>query len=334
MPFTLFVLKSRQDYGTKSFNNSLLISAKFLSDMLQLNGHPSAVDEAKDQNAVQALVDKYSATVVVIEAIWITPEKMQQLQAANPKVRWVVRVNSEVPFLAAEGNSIAWIFAYLVHGATVSFNSEMALHDFKQLYSQTLFPSGAALVWLPNFYPPQKVQPPGGHSTHIKIGCFGAIRQLKNQLMQAFASVEYGKLKKRPVSFYMNDGKTEPGNEGIIPAIRSTLAQTGNELILNPWLGHKEFLTLVREMDLCLQVSASESFSGVAADAISLGVPLVGSHAIRWLPGVSQVDYNSVDAIVAGMMRAGDATVAANHQALAHYAANSTALWNQFLGWN
>lgn len=333
-PFTLFILKSRQDYGNTSHNNSLAISAGMIAQMLKLNGHPSAVAEAKDQNHVQALVTQFAATTVIIEAIWITPQKMQQLQADNPEVKWVVRVNSEVPFLAAEGNSISWIFAYLVHGATVAFNSEVALHDFKTLFADTLFPPGGQMAYLPNYYKPQSVLPPGGISTHIKVGCFGAVRQLKNQLLQAFAAVAYGRVKQRPVSFYMNDGKVEPGNEGIIPAVRSALSETGNELILNPWLGHKEFLTLVREMDICLQVSVSESFSGSSADAVSVGVPLVGSHAVRWLPGVSQVDANSMDAIVAGMLRAGEGTVAANHQALQRYSLMSISIWSQFLGWS
>jgi hypothetical protein len=328
MPFCLFIVKQRQDYGTQSFNNSLLISAEMISSMLQLNGHPSAVVEAKDQNAVQALVTQYSATTVILEAIWVTPAKMLSLQQANPSVRWVVRINSEVPFLAAEGNSIAWIHQYLAQGVTVGFNSDTALADFQ------VFAGAGAMTWLPNYYPATPVRPPGGISTHIKIGCFGAIRQLKNQLLQAFAAVKFGKLQSRPVSFYMNDGKVEPGNEGIIPAVRSLLQLTGNELILNPWLGHAEFLTLVRSMDIGLQCSFTESFSMVAADFVSLGVPLVGSHAVRWLPAISQADASSADSIVAGMLRSGPQMIAENHQNLVRYTQTSIGVWNNFLGWN
>lgn len=329
MPFTLVVLKTRQDYGNQSFNNSLAVSAKMIVDMLQHQGHPAGLAEAKNENFVQGLVDEFKATTVVIEAIWITPAKMHDLQEKNKGVRWVVRINSEVPFLAAEGNSIDWIHHYLRLGVTVAFNSESALRDF-QVFAKV---EPGKMVWLPNYYPPQKVLPPGGHSTHIKIGCFGAIRQLKNQLLQAFAAVKYGALQGRPISFYMNQGKVEPGNEGIIPAVRSVLALTGNELILNPWLGHEDFIKLIRSMDIGMQVSFTESFSMVSADFVSVGVPLIGSKAVRWLPPISQVDAGATDSIVDGLIRTGTNMIAQNHQSLARYTATSISVWNEFLGW-
>jgi hypothetical protein len=327
-PFTLFLCKKRQEYGNQSYNNSLVISGQMLVSMLQLNGHPAALEEAVDQNCIHKFVLQYKPSVVVIEAIWVTPVKFKELQKLSPQVKWVVRINSEVPFLAAEGNSISWIQAYLTQGITMAFNSETALADFQ------VFAGMGTLVYLPNYYKPTKVQPPGGHNVNIQVGCFGAVRQMKNQLEQAFAAVKYGKLKGRPVSFHMNKDKVEQGNEGIIPTVRSVLELTGNELILNPWLGHKDFLALVRSMDICLQCSFSESFNMCAADSVSVGVPTVGSPAVRWLPRVSQVNPASSNDIVAGMLRAGEDSVAQNHAALVQYTQTTVGIWNTFLGWS
>jgi len=301
-------------------------------DMLQKNGHPAAIEEAVDQNCVHRFVLQYKPNVVVIEALWVTPTKFAELQKLSPSVKWVVRVNSEVPFLAAEGNSINWIYQYLAQGIVVAFNSSSALADF-QVFSTLRGTQVGTLAWLPNYYPPQKVQPPAGHTTHVQVGCFGAVRQMKNQLLQAFAAVKYGQLKKRPVSFHMNQTKVEPGSEGIIPAVKDLMNLTGNELILNPWLGYKEFIQLVQKMDIGLQASFSESFNQVAADFVSVGVPCVGSHAVRWLPAISQVDPGSADSIVAGMLRAGEGMIAENHKALVQYTTTSVGVWNTFLGW-
>ena len=72
---------------------------------------------------------------------------MQELIKLHPKVKWVIRVHSEIPFLANEGNSVGWLYQYTKLGVTVSFNSTKACADFAAL---------AHSIYLPNFYPLHK----------------------------------------------------------------------------------------------------------------------------------------------------------------------------------
>jgi hypothetical protein len=324
-PFCLFILKRQHDYGGCATSNSLYIASKMIVDMLQLNGHPAAIEEAEDQNCVHRFVLKYKPSVVVIEALWVTPRKFVELQKLSPQVKWVVRINSETPFLAVEGIAVDWITDYLAQGITVAFNSKVTLNDFSLFTGPT--------VWLPNYYPPLPAQVPNPPNNPLAIGCFGAIRQMKNQLIQAIAAVKFGAEWGKHIRFYMNSGRVEGGSEGILRNIQALMDETGNELIVLPWLSHAEFLETVAHMDIGLQVSLSESFNMIAADFVSVGVPLIGSPAVRWLPAISQANPSSSYAIKMAMNQDLPTVVSANHEALVDYDSLSVNAWNSFLGW-
>src|SRR5262249_36888564 len=67
------------------------------------------------------------------------------------------------------------------------------------------------------------------------------------------------------------------------------------------WMTHDDFLDFLRGMDLSLQVSFSETFDIVMADSVAIGLPSVGSDAIRWLSYRSKAGTNWIDSIVATM---------------------------------
>jgi len=46
-------------------------------------------------------------------------------------------------------------------------------------------------------------------------------------------------------------------------------------------MDHSDFISIVKSMDIGMQVSLSESFNIVAADFVSNGIPLVGSPDIE-----------------------------------------------------
>lgn len=93
---------------------------------------------------------------------------------------------------------------------------------------------------------------------------------------------------------------------------------------------HDDFLELIASMDVCLQVSLSESFNITSADAASMGVPLVGSEAISWLPERSQADVDSAASIASAMKRADTTTVWMNHHALKEYTKRTVEAWNEW----
>lgn len=303
-------------------STGLKTSAEFVVNMLLAEGIRAKLVEAKDQNSIQALVTQYQPTKVILEAIWVTPVKMQELVAANPKVRWTVRVHSQLPFLSNEGMAIGWIDAYMKLGVEIAFNSLQTVQDFRVMGKSE---------YLPNYYPlrkPRSCDPP---KDPLNIGCFGSIRPLKNQLIQAFAAVKYAADHGKKLRFHMNGARVEQSGANNLKNIKAFFAATGQELVLHQWLAHEEFLELIAEMDIVLQVSLSESFCIVASDAVSMGVPMVGSEAIGWLPSWSQAKVDSVKSIVSAMERANIIGVWLNHEALKEYLENTVDIWNAWV---
>ena len=320
----LFVIKKFYDYnGYDQVSNGLRVSASFVVEMLKLEGHRAKLAEAIDGNCIDRLVTLHRPSVVVLEALWVTPAKMAELQLLHPGVRWVVRIHSEIPFLANEGIGIEWLVAYAKYGVEIGFNSEQAQNDFAVIGES---------IWLPNYYPLRKLRAGSKPSSeHVNIGCFGAIRPMKNQLIQALAAIRFAKQVGLKLRFHMNGTRVEQGGNSNLKSIQSALDASGNELVLHGWLEHEEFLDLIQQMDVCLQVSLSESFNIVSADAVSLGVPLIGSDAIRWLPRRSRALADSSDSIADKLLHADETTAHMNHEALENYVNASVTAWNEFL---
>ena len=321
-PVYLFIHKAKHSYDGPSGSapsSGVRSSVSFVVDMLQSQGINAVLAEAVDGNSIDALVTKYRPRRVVLEALWVTPEKLAELLKLHPGVhQWTVRAHSEIPFLAQEGCAVDWLTRIGKLGVEVAFNSEQTVEDWKVL--------GHA-AWLPNFYPLRhpRLTEPDGDDFHI--GCFGAIRPLKNQLIQALAAIKFARYMNRHLVFHMNGSRIEQFGDSNLKNIQAAIKHGGAKLEMHPWLPHTEFLELVAQMDICLQVSLSESFNITSADAVSMGIPLVGSSAISWLPKRSRARVDSVDDIFNAMDRTGDTTVHLNHEALENYLETAVETW-------
>ena len=118
MPTVLFILKRKDNYNHErdgkhvGLSTGLFNSASFVSDMLNDNGIDSAMEVAVDNNCIDRLVSKHKPTFVVIEALWVVPQKFEVLQKLHPDVTWILRLHSEMPFMAGEGMAMNWIGEY------------------------------------------------------------------------------------------------------------------------------------------------------------------------------------------------------------------------------
>lgn len=323
-PLTLFLVKRYQSYGTyNQGHNSLKTATIFIVDMLRKEGHKARLAEAIDQNSIQTLIIEHNPSTVIIEALWVTPKKMEELQKLNRKVRFVVRINSLPAFLAAEGIGFEWISAYMSLGIDIAYNSSQAQADMK-IFGES--------VYLPNYYPMRNLRHEFQcHERHVNIGCFGAMRILKNQSEQAIAACRYANWMGKTLYFHMNDAPEGVEANAIKKSVKAIIETLGGKLVLHPWLAHEEFLELVEQMDMCMQVSISESMNITMADAISIGIPAIGSDAIQWLPQRSKAKFDSVQSIFETMLLADKTGVEMNHYALEEYLKHSRLIWNEFL---
>jgi hypothetical protein len=316
----LFILKHREQpdgsYSSAGLSSGLANSARFVSDMLNKMGVASHLVHAIDNNCIDRLVKENKPTHVIIEAYWVVPEKFEVLTQLHPDIKWIIRNHSELPFLASEGIAIDWTCRYVkYHNVYVSGNSPRVLSEMITMVRHS-YPRHEQIVrekvwYLPNNYVPS-VTPRAfslPESDFIDVGCFGAIRPLKNQLLQAVAAIEFAEYLGKKLRFHINATRIEGGStDSQLKNIRMLFHHTnanGHQLIEHSWLDHSQFVNLLKhEIDIGLCVSHSETFCIVAADLVSAGVPIVASHEVPWLSRWSKADPNSSHEIVKRMKTA------------------------------
>src|ERR1035437_8193029 len=113
MKRVLFIAKKGQRYsGVYGYaaSSGLLNSATFVEEMLHNLGVGAKVVHVVDNNDIDRAVTQYQPDVVIIEALWVIPSKFYVLTQLHPRVQWVIRVHSEIPFLAQEGMAMQWLF--------------------------------------------------------------------------------------------------------------------------------------------------------------------------------------------------------------------------------
>lgn len=293
----LFILKRRHDYSSRKHSShagmstGLYNSASFMSEMLLKAGVSSEVAVVVDNNEIDKHVTKHKPTHVIIEALWVTPSKFSVLSKLHPNVKWIVRLHSELAFLANEGIAMDWIGDYLdFKNVIIAVNAPRTLEEIRFYAKNKEIPAvlvDKKVVYLPNYYPQNyKDKNLDKNKEHIDICCFGAIRPLKNHLVQAIAAVKFAESIGRKLRFHINLGRVEGRGEPILKNLQCLFAQledTGHKLIEQEWTPREEFLHLCRRMDLGMQCSISETFNIVAADLISQGVPVIGSREIPWI---------------------------------------------------
>ena len=278
----LFLLKKNNDYGSYSTCKSGLISScQIITEELSAYGIISNIETCVDGNEIDKYVTLHKPNKCVIEALWATPIKLKELMSLHPLVEFIVRVHSKTPFLSTEGIAIMWIKDYVSLGVTLSFNNEDTSKEYKSL--------GLTNTYLPNLYSVEYVWNNEKTPKVVNIGCFGSIRPLKNQLLQAVGAMRYANSNNKILKFHINASRVEQRGEEVLKNIRALFTGTRHSLVEHPWLDRDSFLNLVRYMDIGLQVSFSESFNIVTADFVLEGVPIIVSEDISWMPTMTKV---------------------------------------------
>lgn len=299
-PRVLFILKLGHEYQcgySHSSASGLRNSARFVVDFLHKSGIEAKLVQVLDNNFIDREVTLYKPTHVVIEAFWVVPEKFDVLSKLHPEVKWVIRCHSDLTFLATEGMAIEWIKEYLTKpNVYVAFNAPKIARDARDLLVS--WHSKRHVLYLPNVYPNIDIRQ-NEHQGCLRVGCFGAVRPMKNQLLQAVAAIRYADISGKRLEFYMNATRCEQGGNSVLSNVRALFAGTRHALVEVPWIDdHKQFLNLMREMDYSLCVSLSETFCITAADAVACNVTLIGSKEIPWISKTSVVDVTDSDDIV------------------------------------
>ena len=304
MSKVLFLLKRREDYHSITHSNiglstGLYNSASFMQKMLNNNGVQSKLVVCIDNNCIDREVSLYRPSHVIIEALWVTPTKFAILQKLHPSIKWIIRLHSELPFMAGEGIAMDWIAEYSTYkNVVIACNAPRMLHDMrtyiKEHFGFRICRVEEKIVYLPNYYPQEfDIKKLDTKKEFVDVGCFGAIRPLKNHLSQALGALQFANRIKKKLRFHVNAGRIEMKGEPMINNLKSFFIQindTGHQLINHQWTPRDSFTELCSQMDIGLQVSFSETFNIVGADFVSQGVPFVGSLEIPWMTNTFAAD--------------------------------------------
>lgn len=347
MSKSIFLLKRREDYNQDpSYSGSYQIatgmwnSANFVSDMLIENNRDSMVEMVVDANSIDASVTSYNPNFVFIEGLWVTPAKILELiSIPRHSVRtWVVRIHSEIPFLSTEGVAMEWIAEYLKMGIVVAPNAprtHQQLKWFAERLGLSTLQVEQQVVYLPNSYPTD-FDPISGlnisSKPHIDVACFGAFRPLKNHLQQVFIASRFAESIGKPLRFHINN-RLDSGGSPISKNVKEAVEEMGHALVEHPWEDRSTFLQSLRDCDLLLQVSMSETFNIVAADATFVGRPILVSNEISWVHPLF-ADPQNVDKslkVLEAIWSNKPYYIQNNRRGLQKYVASSRVAWTNYV---
>jgi glycosyltransferase involved in cell wall biosynthesis len=341
-----FILKARENKylneetgieEKKILSSGLFNSAQFVERMLNSEGYETSIVHAIDNNFIDRLVTQFKPDICVIEAYWVVPEKFEILYKLHPKIKWIIRNHSAIPFVANEGIAMDWSIRYSNYPNVFLCSNDIRAHEE---ITAVIKSSGNKLntSYLPNFYPynfTPRIKPV--ITDTIDIGCFGAMRPLKNHLIQAIAAIKYAEKYNLKLRFHVNGTRIEMKGEPIVHNLQKMFKLLPkHELVEHNWLPHADFLNLLRDMNVSLQVSYTETFNIVTADAVVNDVAVVTSPDIKWINYLSYADPNDSDSIVSAIERVlkHDEIRIFNVDGLKIFSENSRVIWNKLISDN
>jgi hypothetical protein len=282
------------DYGSEGSDNyegrshrGLGINALHTVKVLRKHGIHADLAAVWDVDSVKKVLTEKHPTHAIIQALWIKGTDQAELCIQFPDTHFVVRAHSQVGFLQVEPGAIKilrddLLLQEMTLNLTVSANNKRLREFLLKTYK-------SPVLYLPNLYDTHRPNPKRDEShTHrtLRIGSFGAHRLLKNHTTAAAAAMMMAERRGSDLEFYINGGRKEGTNGGtIIQSLRNMFeGLKWAKLIEVHWEEWSTFRQTVNFMDLCMQVSFTETFNIVTADAACEGVPSVVSDAIEWTP--------------------------------------------------
>lgn len=305
----LFIIKERKAYNTKTKAYGLYNSCEFVARKMREEGHIANTVQVIDNNCIDKYVSLYKPTHCFIEALWVVPSKFEVLAKLHPKVKWIIRLHSMVPFLTSEGMAFEWLNEYMELrkkgiDISISCNNDKAYEDLKEIYKNNI--SYTPNIYYPDHYIEKTINfniPQ--NDKEINIGCFGALRVLKNHSQQAIWAIEFANEIGKTLNFHINISEHEQKEAGpILRNLRAIFKNTKHKLVEHPWYNHTDFLGLVKKMDIGLQVSFTETFNITAADFVYLNIPIVVSTEIDFVQEQYRVNPTNKEEFLHALERA------------------------------
>lgn len=328
----LFILKKNETYSFTHYcrrSSGLWNSTRYIVESLSARGVHAHIVEVNDNNDIDRELTLHRPDIVVIEALWVVPEKFDILMQLHPNVQtWSVHMHSHMPFLALEGIAMDWLKLYAERGIKIIANSPPSYFAYRCIFAED------QVVYLPNVYisHPQKVH--FKDKEHIDIACFGAVRPLKNQLLQALCAIKFARDKGKKLNFHINGSRVETGGDPVLKNLLYLFHREDNaDLILHDWHEPEDLIKVLSHFDMGMQVSLTETFNVVTADYVTAGLPVVVSKEIKWVSNWCNAEDDDPNNIMKVMHRVwhGNLLVKRNQSLLLRYSEKAQEMWHKWI---
>lgn len=305
-PTILFILQDgnapTNDYRTTT-TSGVATSTHLIAEALRTEGICVEIAGVSKPEEIAHVARRYSPEQIIVETLWVNPEHFRGLVEEFPDIRWAVREHSESCFRVLEPHAFGWIIEYMKLGVEVISNSARSAEDVSAMaLAAGVDPRLGS--YGPNIYPIPALKDMVTHRREgdtVHIGCFGAVRLMKNHITQALAAIMFGDEQDVTVHFHINSYDIPGYIDPVINNLREMFSKlTRHKLVEHGWMCRADFLELIREMHIVTQVSFTETFNIVAADAMYQGVPIIVSDEISWLGSYAHRDPNSASDIARG----------------------------------
>lgn len=279
-----FLAKGGGKYSHVGLGVNALHTVKVLRSH-KIKADAYGVWEVKDVRDV--LKSKPGITHAILEAPWVRTLEIQMLCRDFPDVHFVARNHSQVGFLQVDNGGARLLREYaLLQDGEVNFNLSANSARFCQYFERVY--QGHCL-FLPNLYVVERPeQPLPQNSSHdhrlLRIASFGSIRVMKNHPTSAAAALTLARRRRSDLEFYVSQNREENGKGVFGMMVDMFAGLKWAKLVPVPWESWAEFRRTVSTMDLCLQMSMTETFNLVTADACAEGIPSVVGPSIEWAP--------------------------------------------------
>ena len=152
----VFFINIATTYGESTISNGLTNSANFISSELEKAGIRSDVVKIENNDDVVDIITNYlyenRPTRCFIEALWLSPSKLHGLSKSHPLIHWIIRLHSDVPFLATEKHAFQWISEYIKLKKQsvkieISCNDDRLVNELNDIFDDKI-------RYMPNIYNP------------------------------------------------------------------------------------------------------------------------------------------------------------------------------------
>lgn len=329
----LFVVKDKNVDTNKKQVSGLIAAASQNVEYLKSQGIKAELVTIPDANFLDSQIKQYHPKVVVLEAVWVNPEKFKTLIPANPFVEeFVIRIHSDMAYLAVEGQGLDWC----LKSQKISPKIKIAA-NCENFYNAINPALPNKFIYLPNIFDkPLTKSRKAQDYNRIDIGIFGAVRMLKNHATQVLAAIKAAEEMNKILHLHMNDLTNDAGH-AILINIRTIFAENNKHKLINVgWKSNEEYDILIRQMDIGMQLSFTESFNIVAANFVVNGVPVVVGDTITWVPSLYKTSYTDINSISAKIkelygVRNNTGVINDVYNYLNNYNSSAKMVWNEYI---